>query len=59
MIIVINVCPTIDNNHKGAPLCTPIDNITGLSPPNSFRNIMVNIWFLKLYSLSLKRQNKL
>ena len=30
MIIVTTVCPTIDNNHKDAPLSTPMDNITCL-----------------------------
>ena len=36
MIIVTTVCPRIDNNHKDAPLCTPMVNISGLSPPNQF-----------------------
>ena len=26
----------IDNNRKDAPLCIPMDNVTGLSPPSSF-----------------------
>ena len=43
MINVTAVYPTIDNNRKDAPLCTQMDNVSGLSPTSSLRNVMVTI----------------
>ena len=45
MINVTTVCPTIDNNRKGATLYTPMDKVTGLSrsSPSSLRNLMMTI----------------